>query len=356
MEQANLKLEYRCTEAEKKEARALFLNQPEKRVLKWWTRSLDLLVTVGFVGVLVIAIITRKLPKDLLVAIGIAIIVVVVMALLRRRRLAEREPERARVSVSRQELVISANYDEAVVTKAWASFSRCLESPNLFVLVDQAGHVFHVIPKRAFPDETAQDWFRDCANQAPGLLPGTAVESASKPTPTVAKANLALILRYKFADYLNKNLTSWRMRGMVLGVIVLIAGICISQAFIPSPDAVNSPAKVFLIMSSMIVPMLAVLILIVSTFHWLAERKYRNAKQILVDETGMALRDADTNASLPWNTYNNYLENRRAFFVWNRRTATWLMIPNHGCQKSEDLARFRALLESHLVKSRWFYF
>ena len=150
-------------------------------------------------------------------------------------------------------------------------------------------------------------------------------------------------------------LTSWRIRGIALGILVFVIGTFLYSAANPPPDAVNSPLKVFLIMLAMITPMLAAGFPVVAFISWRSEKKYLEPKQVALTGEGIEFADRDGTGLLPWTTYTYYLENRWSFFVWNPRGPLWFMFPKREFASPSDIEQCRDLLRTHLRVSRWFF-
>jgi len=356
VEDSEFQLEYHCTAADSEEAQALFISHPDRRFLKWRTRILEYVPSFCFLAVLIFSIITRRLPKALIVVLGIALPIAIALVVWKKLNASRKNPELLRLIVSVQGLAFASGSSDTTgtATKSWSSFGQCLESPNLFVLIDRPGMLLFIIPKRAFPGEAAQNWFRARANRAPNEVHPTAEEAESSAQRPAPDGQFEFTFQYRFLDYLNRTLTTWRMRGIVLAVLLLTSGICLVQAFFPSSTAVNSPAKVFLIMISIIIPMLVVILILITALMWFWDRKYRNANRVTVGDKGMRIVRPDGETMLPWAAYKYYLENRLAFFVWNPAGSIWLMVPKRSFRSATDETRFRELLRSNLKASIWF--
>jgi hypothetical protein len=234
----------------------------------------------------------------------------------------------------------------------WSGFRQCLESPNLFVLVDRSKTVLFMVPKRAFPDEPAQNWFRAQATQ-PQSVAATVRDESLVPSRFVSGSGIALTLRLKFRDYLNRNLTSWRMKGTLVGILALIAAINFLST--PPAGAVNSALKTFLIMVPMFLGIMVFVIVAISFLSWRGERKHLAPQQILLTDEGMEFAIQDSSGRLPWSTYKYYLENRWSFFVWHPQSSVWFMFPKREFESPSELSQFRELLGTKLERSRWFY-
>jgi hypothetical protein len=309
-----LQLEYTCTEAEMKEAQSLNLHRQCGGGPKWRSRF----IFYAFVGVIAALVYLRfKMeiaPKDRLWFV--ALVVVVFIALQFFKRMTRQKADKlVRLEVSEREVVFITGAGRTVMP--WSAFSQCLESPTLFALLDRPKHLLYAVPKRAFPDEAAQNWFRALANQPPSVA-ASSVSEAAVPGRFAAKG-ITLIVQLKYRDYLTRMLTSWRMKGIALGIFVFVIGMFFYSAAHPPPDAVNSPTKVFLIMLATLTPMLVVVFFVVAFVSWRSEKKYLTPKQVALTSEGIEFADREGSGLLAWATYKYFLENRWSFSCGIRR-------------------------------------
>jgi len=224
-----------------------------------------------------------------------------------------------------------------------------MESPTLFVLVDKPKQILFTIPKRAFPDEKSQDWFRALAKQLE-----TAISPAGEAfvPGRFAGKGVALTVQMGFRDYLARMLTSWRWRGMGLGMMVLCVVFCLVA---PEPEhAVNSRGKTMVLMLIMLVPILTSVFFVVTLVSWLSEKKFMGPRHMALSNDGIQFAGHDGSGLRTWSTYRYYLENRWAFFVWNPRGSLWFMLPKRQFASPMDIEQCRELLRTNLTASRWF--
>lgn len=346
-----LRLEYQCTEAERKEAQSLNTHQQYGGGPKW--RS----TLAQWVGIAVLAFLVYQRFKLEIAAKDrvwfIVLVVVVFIALQLFKRLTRTKTEgTTRLEISEQGLVLQGGNGRSELL--WSAFGQCIESPNLFVLLDRPKQVLFIIPKRIFPDEAAQNWFRTLANQPRNPAAASANESPA-PGRFMAGNGIMFTLQLGFRDYLSRNFTSWRMRGMFLLFVVLITGISAYSFIHPPPDAVNSPSKVLLIEVAILTPMFVVLFFVVSFMGWRSEKKYLEPQQLVMTREGMQFASRNTRGHLPWETYKYYLENRWSFFIWNPEGSLWMMFPKREFKSRGELEQFRDYLATNLKASRWFY-
>jgi hypothetical protein len=223
----------------------------------------------------------------------------------------------------------------------------------LFVLLDRTKTVLYAVPKRVFPDDSSRNWFRSLANQPPGVASAAASELIMP--GRFAGKGVTLTVQLKYRDYLTRMLTSWRIKGIALGVIAFVTGTFLYAAANPSPVAVNSPLKAFLIMVAVLTPMLVVVFFIVALVSWRSEKKFLAPQHVGLSSEGIQFSGSDASGVLPWTTYRYYLENRWAFFVWHTRGSLWMIFPKRQFASLSDVEQCRTLLRTHLKASRWFY-
>jgi hypothetical protein len=252
--------------------------------------------------------------------------------------------------ISERELVFVN--DHSRTASPWSAFSQCLESPTVFALLDRAKQYLYVVPKRAFPDETSQNWFRSLASQ-PHAVPESLASEASIPARLASTKGVALTVRLKYRDYVIRTLTSWRTKGIGLAIFVFIILTCL---FAPEPpNAVNSRGKTLLIMLGMMTPMLAIVLFVISFIVWRSAKQYQSPEDMTLTSDGIEFASRDGGGFLTWTTYKYYLENRWSFFLWNSRPAVWLMVPKRDFSSLSDLRQCREFLQRNLQPSRWFF-
>ncbi|HEY5913651.1 MAG TPA: YcxB family protein [Verrucomicrobiae bacterium] len=344
-----LQLEYSCTEAELKEAKVLQERQVYGRGSKWRARLVLFGLLALVLGGAYLRFKREMTPRERVWFVGMVVVIFVVLRIFQRiTRRKTNGP--VRLEFSEREVVIHGGGGRSAIL--WSGFSQCLESPNLFVLVDRTKAVLFVVPKRAFPDEAAQNYFRAQANQPRSVAPAT-TDEALVPGRFVSNNGIALIVKLRYRDYLSRNFTSWRMKGVCLGLLALVTGMIFLTP--PPPDAVNSSLKTFLIMVPMLGGMLVLMMFIVPFISWHGEKKHLSAQHIVVTGEGMEFADRDSGGRVPWSTYKYYLENRWGFFVWNPRGSVWFMFPKRAFASASDLEQLREVLGVKLERSRWFY-
>ena len=345
-----LKLEYICTDAELKEAQSLSLRQQLGGGSRWRTLLVLFVILAGVLTLLYFQFKTEIAPQYrpyFLVLVGVAF----AFFFFKQRQVRKQPDLPTRLEVSEHGITILN--DTTRIDVHWSGFSQCLESPNLFVLVDKPKRFLITLPKRAFPDAAAQDWFRVQANQPSAVAASTADVPFTPKQPATDGITLNCQLGYR--DYVNRTVTSWRMRGIALAIYAFAIGMCVYQGMQPpTPERVNSPEKVMCIMLAVLTVMMLCLIPIISFFMWRRDIKYLSPRQLVLTGEHIAFAGPDGHGILPWATFTCYLENRRSFFVWNTNGQAWDMFPKRTFTSVTDLERTRELLKQKLRPSRWF--
>ena len=345
-----LRLEYACTPRELEEAQELNL----QRQIGWgsrWRTHLILLsfLAVGFVGLYFE--IVKEVPKayrPYVVAALVVLILVVVLWLGRSRR----------ASLVTNQLEISDTHvtirsPESTATMPWCQFGQCLESPNLFVLVDRAKILLVVVPKRVFPDNAAQSWFRTRATAA-----SNAAASAVAPPIEARPADPnALVVRFKlkYRDYLDSTLASWRTWAIVLGLMGLFGVISLYSAAYPPPGAVYSATQVFFMATlPVMLLMVAMIVFLNSFYHWRAHTHYLVAQEAILSNDRVVLTSSQGRSELAWTAFGGFKETRWSFILWGDGSL-WLLLPKRAFTSTAEQQRCSALLAAHLSRSSRFF-
>jgi hypothetical protein len=260
-------------------------------------------------------------------------------------------PVMTQVEVSDAQIIIRSPKSTAIVP--WSQFSHCLESSNLFVLVDRPKILLVIVPKRAFPNDAAQSWFR---TRAAGL--SNAVVPAT--TPAAEDGSLdpnAMVLRFQlnYRDYLDRTLASWRTWAMILGLLGLYAGIFLYSAMHPPPRAVYSATQVFLFfMLPFMVLMMGMIVFLSSFYHWRAHRHYLTPQQTILSDEGVITSSAQGHSELAWKAFGGFKETRRSFILWGEGSL-WMLLPKRVFGSVAEQGRCAALLAAHIPRSRRFF-
>lgn len=342
-----LQLEYICTEAEMREAQTLALRKQLGGGSKWRTRLVLFLILVGVLLGLYFQM--RQFPDRYGVyVVGGAFVFACVFVFWKNQR--RKRPSIAnKVEVSEREVIFKAG--EVGATTLWSGFSDCLESPNLFVLIDRPKTSLMVLPKRAFPSESWQTWFRNLASNRPKYEQSSETNS---PPPASSANRITLKFRLGLRDYVDRALSSYFTWGMVLGFAGLISGVAIYAGAHPPPHPVYSTAQVyFFFMLPMTFVMALMIIAIASVRPWFEHKKLLIPQEVVLSADSITSAAADGTGTIPWSTYRCYKETRWSFIIWKGQL--WMLLPKRAFSSLEEMTRCRALLEANLRESRWFF-
>jgi hypothetical protein len=346
-----LRLEYALTGNDMEQAKTLCLNKRIGGGSEWKTVFIMLtLMTVAIVGAWFRF---REIPvvyRALLLGGVVAGSVVYVFVQKKFRKSVARPTV---LEVSEKDLTFLSAGSRAVLP--WSSFGECLESPGLFVLMDRPKKMFYAIPKRAFPSEASQTWFRELA----ALAPGYATPEWHEP-PTSARPGspdcVTITAQPTFRDGLAAALAAWRIRGICLaGAVLVLVPFSIGLVINPPPPANADDMGAAFLIVFVILSYLAFVTFFVVMYavqFWRANGKGSASHTIAFSREAVAVSGTDGSGTLPWTTYGHYKETRRYFFLWGR--SQWLLLAKRYFASDDELSRFRDLLSSHLKPSRWF--
>ena len=341
-----LRLEYACTWAEIDQARSLQLRKQLGNGSKWRTNSVMVVALVGIV--LGGWFRFREVPEGKRALMLAAIVGGSVLFTAFRRKLRKAGGDLTQVEISEAGVTI-LNGDSRVVMP-WSTFGECLESAELFVLADRPKHMLIVVPKRAFPSENWQDWFREVAANAPNLPASPAPGEAATLSPAADRVTISFHPQY--LDSLACTLASWRTRGVCLALAAfMLVCFCFAMSA-PRPNAVNSPATVLAMMIPVYATGCLMIVVMFSVLSWRFNRSYAGSREIALSNQGIAYSGLDGIATLTWASLAHYKETSWVFVVW--RGSRWVMLPKRSFTSLNDVLQCRDLLDRHLQRSRWF--
>jgi len=276
------------------------------------------------------------------------LVVIWIGALVWTRAKKKPTPQTNTVEITPQSLrLITSGAD---LDQSWSAFSQLLESQTLFVLVDRTKTVLITLPKRAFPDQSSQNWFRSLLDTALAQSPK---RSSQIPVRATDPDALTLHFRYTYREYLGYTLATWFTRLVMLGVLGVI-GYVIVQAYLrPVPNAVYSTGAVLLMMSPFFLLIFCMPPLIFSIKDWLAVRKQVTEQTVILSNDGLTMTEPTGDTHLHWSNLRFYKETRRLFILWSAPRAPALMLPKRAISSESDVQKLRALLDKHLQKSSW---
>jgi len=348
-----LHLEFACTDAEKEQAQALHLQRRVGGGSKALTTIVLLLVLAGMLLGFYVRV-GREVSAAHRPYVYAAVVGIAFVAWLLKRRTRSAAAVMTGVDVSDDGLRVRATGAE--VHLPWSAFSRLLDSPELFVLVDRSGTTLLTFPRRVFPDEASQDWFQTLAVNRLGLAEPSAAP-APVATPADPGQSVGLRIDLRFSDFVDRSLTSWRVRGFLAAFVALMTGITIVTAASPPPNAVYSATQVYFMF---ILPFLLVTSLVVvlggSVLSWWSHSRRAAAVDLVLSPDSIAFSGPEGSGALPWSTYDRFKETRRSFFLWKSSGASaWMLLPKRAFATVEEADRCRDMLSSHLRPSSWFF-
>jgi hypothetical protein len=270
------------------------------------------------------------------------------------RQLARGDPPvPTRLEISENEVAIRSL--ESKVTMPWSAFSQVLESPNLFVLLDRPRGILWILPKRAFPDETSQSFFRALSSNRCGQVVAPPTE-APRVAPATSPDKITLQFQLRFRDYLDRTIASRRTWGIILAVAAMVVGTFIYSAAHPPPQPVYSATQVFFMaVPPFVLVMATMVVMLTSIYHWRAHTQYLVPQELVLSNEGIAFSSQDESGTLAWTIYPRFKETRWSFILWQPRSSVWLLLPKRSFASIDDVRRCEALLTTHLHRSPWFF-
>jgi len=346
---AILHLEYACTRKELEEAQELQLQRQIGRGSKWRTN----LILLSFPALAFVALyfkITKDVPKPYQPYAFAAIVVLILVVVLWQGR--SRRGSRVTGHLEISDVHITIRSPESTATMPWSEFSQCLESPNLFVLVDRAKILLVIVPKRVFPDDASRSWFRTRATASNATVPVVA-----PPAEDRRMDPNALVVRFhlKYRDYLDRTLASWRTWAIVLGLIGVLGGISLYSAAYPPPRAVYSATQVFFVATlPVMLLMVAMIVFLNSFYHWRAHTHYLVAQEAILSDGHIVMTSSQGRSEVAWTAFTGFKETPWSFILWGDGSL-WMLLPKRAFGSTAEQQRCSALLAAHLSRSRRFF-
>lgn len=349
-----LRLEYACTKEELTQAQSLSLRKQLGEGSQWRSTLVLLVILVGMVLGFYVRVQKDVSPAYRPLVYGLAIAASgAAYYVIQKRKARGAAAATNTVEISDKEITIlgaGSNF-----TLPWTAFSDCLESPELFVLVDRPKQVLLVFPKRAFPSENWVTWFREQTENRWRLPDPQDMEPLAIPASPSADC-IKLRIRLGFRDYVDRTIASSVTWGFLLFMTTIFVVAGVAAAANPPPRPIYSAAQVFfMFMLPFLLVMMLVVIVLGSLKSWFTHRRYSVPQDVELSEETIAFSGALGKGSLPWTTYTRYKETRWSFILWNHGTSVWTMIPKRVLTLDDDLRRCRVLLERRLARSRWFF-
>jgi hypothetical protein len=342
-----LHLDYVCSHAELEQAQSLSLRHQLGGGSKWRTRFVLVVLLVGILSGAWFRF--REIPEGYPALILAAIIGCCLFFAVCIRRFRKTIPRPIQLEISEEGLTILGT--DSKVALPWSAFAQCLESSDLFVLLDRPKRTLIVLPKRVFPSANWQAWFHEQTHNLPSLEPPAWSELPVPPSTSADLVTFTVRLRYR--DSLARTVASWRTWGICFALGALWFGTGIYVAAQPAPDAVNSPTKVIVVFAvPFFLVAVAMIVTIFSVHAWRLDAKYSGAREIALFEQSIAFSGTDGSGMLPWSSFKYYKETPWSFILW--AGSHWMIFPKRVFTSWDDIGRCRDLLERHLKRSRWF--
>ena len=331
-----LQLEYTCTNAEMREARLLY-----RRLLGKGSRFRKLLIVFGILAVLVVLAYFLIRPQVATKNTFWFLVLYAAVFAFFYFRAVNRSQKKLKFELSDKE--VTTVRDDSRFSWPWSTFGDCLESSGLFVLPDKSKRYFLVFPKRAFPNEATQNWFRNLANQRSNE------STADIPVSYDASATAqGIVLNYKlsYGDCLYRTLMSWRTKGAA----ILLYSIPFLMFFYwlvhpdPRPN-VNSPTEtIFAFALPSFTAILAVAIVFWSVVSWYFDTKILGNRQVILSAERLDFTTSKGRGFVPWTSFKYWLEDRRCFVIWNTFGSGCEMFPKRAFTSPSEVENCRRLL------------
>ena len=343
-----LKLEYVCTHAEMDQAQSLNDRKQLGGGSKWRTRVVFFAVLVGML--LGAWFRFREIPEGYRALMLAAIVGGSLLFVFWKRRYRKTDSQTTQLEVSERDITILSGDSKIVLP--WSAFRDCLESPDLFVLLDRPRRTLLVVPKRVFPSENWQTWFRE---QATCAMDHKIPEQSELPVaaPSTSTNRITLTVHPKYRDYLASSIASWRTWGMCFFIGCVLLGVSLFSIANPPPNAVFSDTEVVIFF---MMPFYSICILIIvmlsSIRSWRFHVNYVGPQTITLSEQSVAYSGMDSSGIWPWTSFKYYKETPWLFILW--RGSHWIMMPKRSFTSTDELSWCRELLDQHTEQSRWF--
>jgi hypothetical protein len=241
----------------------------------------------------------------------------------------------------------------SVCEMPYSTFATCLESADMFVLLDQGKTMPFLVPRRIFPNEAWQNWFRARTGnleRPEGPMATLKSEQVQQSPAEGVKVTVSLGLR----DYFDRALITLRVWGIVVGLALLFAVETLFIALFPPSHAVHSASTLFFVYELPLLFALAVLLILVATLiGWFQRLKNPVTETLVLSEEGLEANSLKGSATIEWSHFHGYRETWWSFVLWHG--TAWVMIPKRYFISANDLACCRSLLSRKVHKS-WLFF
>jgi hypothetical protein len=348
-----LRLEYACTHAEMNQAQSLVMRKQLGGGSKWRTWLLLFLVLVGMLAGFYFQF--RDIPPIFRVLILASAVGGGILVVFFERKFRKRARATNKVEISATDFTFLG--PGAKVAMPWSAFSECLESADIFVLLDRPKRTLFVVPKRAFQNENSQTWFRELVNNGLSVHPPDFSQSSVLGTEPIEDL-IKFTVKLRFRDYLDATLASWFIWGIIVVTGVLIATVTFLPSDEPPQNPVFSTTEVFLMFMLPFYFVVAITILLIFSFHaWFSRAKYSDPEEFAFSEESISFAGLAASGTFPWTNLTHYKETWSSFILWRGsswRSSAYMILPKRAFASWDDVSRCRNLLDRHLRRSRWF--
>ncbi|WP_165235176.1 YcxB family protein [Aquisphaera insulae] len=347
-----IRLSFVYTDEDRRAASSLVLRHQVGGGSKVATTVILLLTLVGILVVLYLRI-RREVsaayrPLVFLAAFGLG-----GLAWMLGRRARRLPPKEMNLEVSEDGLTVGGETGEG--TASWGVFGKLMESDDLFVLANRAGTSLLAIPKRAFPDDESQQWFRSLAMDRLDLAEPPMTEVSTWGMSTEAgRVNLRIDLAFR--DYLDLTIASWSTRIIVGGLTGLMAGTLLHAASRPAPNAVHSGATILLVFGLPFLLFLAVFgVMLAAVHNWLTRSRGVEPQELSLSAESIDVRGAGGGGQFSWSVFDRFKETPRSFILWKRGASDWMILPKRAFATEADKSTCREILAGNLQESPWYF-
>lgn len=346
-----LHLKYTCTPEERSEAQNTLIAQQMGGGSSIRAKVILFLILGSAVFMLCWQI-SNTVPRQYQVYVWIGVVLVYIIISKRSKSpVSSVDDPLLEVQISESHLAVIDNTGQSV--SPWSAFSEFVETEKLFLLLDRARTIVFMLPKRAFPDESALSWFREHINQ--WRLQTVPVESMEENAECKHGEGVQVKYTWKFRDSWFRTMAScftWVMLCLIIGAQIL-AWVFVARE--PSPKAVYSSTETFwMFMVPMWLFMIPFILFLSTFYNWIALRKYLSAREVTISEDGLICSDADGRGETSWSDDLRYKETRWCFLLWKPGNLFWLLIPKRAFLTASDLITCREMLARKVKYSRWF--
>jgi hypothetical protein len=357
MSMETLRLEFVCTPEERKQAQDLHLTDQ----VGHGSKSRAGAVVLAMFGLMGLAAFVKLRALDpavrpyLVFISGGLVAALVALAILRRKRESRKPADdlKSLLEVTAAEVRLAGPNGWAIAP--WSAFGKAIESESLFVLPDATGYQLLVIPKRVFADEQSCTWFREQIQRAGSIAAPAAAETRWHAEDSPRPGDVRIEVHLRLSDYLDRALASWKVRGIMIFIGVLMLGAFVTALLNPPPQAVFTPAEVFFYFCLPFLMLIEVVIfLTIAWLGWWQQRRLLKPQVIALSDAGLEFSHSDGRGSAHWNDRVLHKETPWSFLIWWPESGVWFQLPKRAFKSTEGINRCRAILTTRTQRSTWY--